>query len=311
MRAPAERRPRRRALRGGPRRSSRSTPERLRRPELRAPRFPARHRKPEPGSRPVSPPALPARELSARGSPVRRRPCMSGRRSRCRRRRCGLRRRSGRRRGRGLRLGCGRRGRSWCRACRQVGERIAVALRIGPHPNPEVDVRTGELGRPGGADGSHRRLPRRPPCSRRRRSEPRCVSVTARPSAVAIVTTEPEPGTLPAKVTVPAAGARTVSTRAGAHVDPAMLAGRVRMRRVEDERLQDAAAHRPRPRLCDRRGKRAQPRPRERSLLASPPPLLSVWENVLPRVRPAQGVVKKDYTLVTVCPGRARSATCR
>src|SRR5579871_996944 len=41
--------------------------------------------------------------------------------------------------------------------------------------------------------------------------EPRCVRVTARPSAVVIVTTEPEPGTVPANVTVPAAGARTVS----------------------------------------------------------------------------------------------------
>jgi len=38
--------------------------------------------------------------------------------------------------------------------------------------------------------------------------DPRCVSVTQRPSAVVMVTTRPEPGTLPANVTVPVAGAR-------------------------------------------------------------------------------------------------------
>ncbi len=39
--------------------------------------------------------------------------------------------------------------------------------------------------------------------------EPRCVSVTAYPSAVVIVTDRPESGTVPANVTSPAAGART------------------------------------------------------------------------------------------------------
>src|SRR5581483_11853047 len=41
--------------------------------------------------------------------------------------------------------------------------------------------------------------------------DPRCVSVTAKPSAVVIVTVSPDPGTNPANVTTPAAGARTVS----------------------------------------------------------------------------------------------------
>jgi len=40
-------------------------------------------------------------------------------------------------------------------------------------------------------------------------SEPRWVSVTSRPPAVAIVTLNPEAGTEPAKVTDPADGART------------------------------------------------------------------------------------------------------
>ena len=42
-------------------------------------------------------------------------------------------------------------------------------------------------------------------------TEPRCVSVTARPPGVVIVSDRPEPGTVPLKVTVPAAGASTVS----------------------------------------------------------------------------------------------------
>src|SRR3954465_12165863 len=41
--------------------------------------------------------------------------------------------------------------------------------------------------------------------------EPRCVSVTAYPSAVAIVRLVPEVGTTPANVTVPAAGAATTA----------------------------------------------------------------------------------------------------
>jgi hypothetical protein len=41
--------------------------------------------------------------------------------------------------------------------------------------------------------------------------EPRCVSVTASPSGVVIVTLSPELGTVPANVTVPAAGATTGS----------------------------------------------------------------------------------------------------
>ena len=42
-------------------------------------------------------------------------------------------------------------------------------------------------------------------------NEPRCVSVTAYPSAVVIVRLLPEAGTVPAKVTVPAAGATTAA----------------------------------------------------------------------------------------------------
>src|SRR5690348_8602248 len=41
--------------------------------------------------------------------------------------------------------------------------------------------------------------------------EPRWVSVTAKPSTVVIVSTRPEPGTVPLNVTVPAAGASTTS----------------------------------------------------------------------------------------------------
>jgi hypothetical protein len=45
-------------------------------------------------------------------------------------------------------------------------------------------------------------------------SEPRWVSVTAFPCGVAIVTLRPEPGTVPANDTVPAAGATTVEPAA-------------------------------------------------------------------------------------------------
>jgi len=45
--------------------------------------------------------------------------------------------------------------------------------------------------------------------SRATASEPRCVRVTARPPAVWIVSVLPLAGTVPAKVTVPAAGAST------------------------------------------------------------------------------------------------------
>jgi hypothetical protein len=41
--------------------------------------------------------------------------------------------------------------------------------------------------------------------------DPRCVSVTAYPSAVTIVSDFPDEGSVPAYVTVPDAGARTVS----------------------------------------------------------------------------------------------------
>src|SRR5258707_15741363 len=41
--------------------------------------------------------------------------------------------------------------------------------------------------------------------------EPRCVSVTERPSGVSIVTDAPLDGTVPAKLTTPAAGATTVA----------------------------------------------------------------------------------------------------
>ena len=58
---------------------------------------------------------------------------------------------------------------------------------------------------------------------------------------------------MPAKVTVPAAGARTACAGVGADVDPAVLPGGVRVRGVEDERLQDRAVDRPRPRAGDRR----------------------------------------------------------
>src|SRR5216683_30006 len=44
--------------------------------------------------------------------------------------------------------------------------------------------------------------------------EPRCVSVTAYPSAVVIVRLLPEVGTVPANVTVPAAGATTTTPAA-------------------------------------------------------------------------------------------------
>src|SRR5215472_4054561 len=56
---------------------------------------------------------------------------------------------------------------------------------------------------------------------------PRCVSVTAYPSAVSIVTLRPEDGTDPAKETTPAGG--------------------VRLRSVERKRLDDRAVRGPRP----------------------------------------------------------------
>jgi len=49
---------------------------------------------------------------------------------------------------------------------------------------------------------------------------PRCVSVTAYPSAVSIVTLRPEDGTDPAKETIPAAGASTGSPSAPATSTP-------------------------------------------------------------------------------------------
>src|SRR5689334_13972880 len=50
--------------------------------------------------------------------------------------------------------------------------------------------------------------------------EPRWVSVTAYPSAVAIVMLRPEPGTVPAKLTDPATGAATVSPSGAARSTP-------------------------------------------------------------------------------------------
>jgi len=46
--------------------------------------------------------------------------------------------------------------------------------------------------------------------------DPRCVSVTEYPSGVSIVTDLPLVGTVPAKLTLPAAGALTVSPTASA-----------------------------------------------------------------------------------------------
>ncbi len=52
---------------------------------------------------------------------------------------------------------------------------------------------------------------------------------------------------MPAKVTVPGRGRDDDRPRLGAEIDPAMLSRGVRVRGVEDERLQDRAVGRPTP----------------------------------------------------------------
>ena len=72
--------------------------------------------------------------------------------------------------------------------------------------------------------------------------EPRCVSVTERPSAVSIVTDLPLVGTVPAKLTTPGGGREHRRAGIAADVDSAVLAAGVRMRRVEREPLQHGTA---------------------------------------------------------------------
>ena len=74
--------------------------------------------------------------------------------------------------------------------------------------------------------------------------------MTERPAAVSTVRLRPDAGTVPANVTTPVAGARTVGARVAADVDAPMLATGVRVRRVEEERLEDRPVGGPRPRRC-------------------------------------------------------------
>ena len=109
----------------------------------------------------------------------------------------------------------------FARAGRRAGRRTPG---IGCDPDAEMDVRLADLRVAARAD---RRRPTSPSATvvapAATAIEPRCVSVTASPSAVAIVTHLPEPGTVPANVTVPAAGATHGVARAGGDVDAAML----------------------------------------------------------------------------------------
>ena len=93
------------------------------------------------------------------------------------------------------------------------------------------------------------------------RVSPRCVSVTEYPSGVRMVTVLPLVGTVPANVTVPAAGARIVLARVRGDVDAAVLARRVRVG-AEREGTEHLAARRPRPgQPCARRRKRRDETP--------------------------------------------------
>ena len=93
-----------------------------------------------------------------------------------------------------------------------------------------------------------RRHPRRPRRPSRREIVPRWVRVTERPAAVSTVRLRPEPGTVPANVTVPVAGARTSAPESPPMSMPAVLPACVRVRRIEEEGLEDRPVGGPRPR---------------------------------------------------------------
>ena len=93
-------------------------------------------------------------------------------------------------------------------ASRKKRERIDVALLVTRQADPEVDERVGEVGRPARPDGpDDGTLVDGAP--RVTLIAPRCRSVAVWPDAVSIDTVLPPVGTLPAKLTMPPAGART------------------------------------------------------------------------------------------------------
>ena len=183
-----------------------------------------------------------------------------------RRRRCACRR--GGRRGSRLRRGCGRRrrgrlnhdrrrrrrrgSRSRSRrrrrlaARRQVCQRVEVALRVGGRPEAEVHVSAGDLGgaaRTGEADHVPLGEGRAFGCAERAEVRERDREPVGRRDRDRLAGAGDRAGERHR-----AGGGRTHGlARLGADVDPAVLARRVRVRRIEDERLQDVAAGRPRP----------------------------------------------------------------
>ena len=242
-------------------------------------------------------------------SRLRRRGRSRGRRrSRSRRRRGRRRARSGRRsRHRcGRRRGC-RRGRRGGRRSggprRKVGERVAVTLRVGGDADAEVDVRPVDLGvaaRPDRGDAvalGHRgaRRDRQRAEMRERDREP--VGGRDRESAARARHRSREGDGA-------ARGRAHGLTGGRADVDAAVLPGGVRLRRVEDEGLEDAAARRPRPgasdRRCEERGHgRDEEKTTHRHHLCCP------GENdCLARVEAATAVVKRGYKVGTETCGR-------
>ena len=173
-------------------------------------------------------------------------------------------------------------------------ERIEVALLLRCDPDAEVNVRAATSGSPLGPIVPTAR-PRRPPRPSRRSSVPRCVSVTAQPVRGLNGEAVPEDGTVPAKVTVPDAGATHGAACIAADVDAAMLAGGIRMRRVEDERLQHGAVGGPRPRAvrparrATTRGSRAEQR-RD----ARPPPLSTATDGPGAAIPAARRLLRSD-----------------
>jgi hypothetical protein len=216
------------------------------------------------------------RRLVGHGSRRRRRRRGVRARSRSRRRlddrRCrqGRRRRSsrgGRRRGsRGQ--GRGRRRREQ----RQQAERVEVALVVRVQADAQVNVRNVELGRPARADRPHRRTLREDGALRdvegaeMRERDGERVSREDRDALTAR-------GHRPGERHLSGRRRDDRRSRRGADVDAAVLATRVRVRRIERERREHRAGHGPRPRARGRdpqqRIQHHHNRPHDDSLLLS------------------------------------------
>ena len=126
--------------------------------------------------------------------------------------------------------------------------------------------------------------------------EPRCVSVTERPSGVSIVTDLPLVGTVPAKLTTPDAGASTGAPARSADVDAAVLAAGVRVRAVEGEALQHRPADGPRPRGRGRRNPEHEQQDEQNDPAHSVTASVVRIVNEAGTLAAASAVVKTDYS---------------